>query len=134
MPRLLLLLLLASAGCHRYPDDTPADAYRSLLSAVQREDDARTLGLLSERSRTALTARSEELAKASGGSLRPTPVDLLQADPRPPAAGQVSVRTDDGRTAVLAVSGHGAVQEVHLVNEAGHWRVSIPPLEKPGDG
>ena len=134
MPRLLALLLLASAGCHRFPDDTPVDAYRSLLSAVQRDDDARTLSLLSERSRTALLARADALSRASGGSLHPAPVDLLQADPRPPGPGQVTVRSDDGGTAVLAVTGHGGVQEVQLVNEAGHWRVSIPVLERPGDG
>ncbi|HVP62817.1 MAG TPA: hypothetical protein VMT11_19835 [Myxococcaceae bacterium] len=134
MPRLLFLVFLASAGCHRFPDDTPVDAYRSLLSAVQRDDDAKTLALLSEKSRSELTARAEQVAKASGGSLRPTPVDLLQADPRPPAPGQVSVRSEDARTAVLAVTANGTVQEVHLVNEAGHWRVSIPALEKPGDG
>ncbi|HEY1418928.1 MAG TPA: hypothetical protein VGF41_13555 [Myxococcaceae bacterium] len=134
MPRLLALLLLASAGCHRFPDDTPVEAYRSLLSAVQRDDDARTLSLLSERSRSALTARAEELARVSGGSLRPTPVDLLLADPRPPAAGQVTVKSEDARTAVLAVTAHGTTQEVHLVNEAGHWRVRIPALEKTADG
>jgi hypothetical protein len=134
VPRLLALLLLASAGCHRFPDDTPVDAYRSLLSAVQRDDDARTLSLLSERSRSALTARAEELARVSGGSLRPTPVDLLLADPRPPAAGQVTVKSEDARTAVLAVTAHGTTQEVHLVNEAGHWRVRIPALEKTADG
>ena len=61
-------------------------------------------------------------------------MDLLLADPRPPAAGQLSVRSDDGGTAVLAVTSHGGVQEVHLVREAGHWRVAIPALEKPGDG
>ena len=38
------------------------------------------------------------------------------------------------RTAVLAVSAHGTSQEVHLVNEAGHWRVRIPALEKTADG
>lgn len=134
MPRLLALLLLASAGCHRFPDDTPVEAYRSLLSAVQRDDDARTLALLSERSRAALTARAEELARVSGGSLRPTPVDLLLADPRPPAASQVTVKSEDARTAVLAVTAHGTTQEVHLVNEAGHWRVRIPALEKTADG
>ncbi|HEY1905980.1 MAG TPA: hypothetical protein VGG91_08060 [Myxococcaceae bacterium] len=134
MPRLLALLLLASAGCHRFPDDTPVEAYRSLLSAVQRDDDARTLALLSERSRAALTARAEELARVSGGSLHPTPVDLLLADPRPPAAGQVTVKSEDARTAVLAVTAHGTTQEVHLVNEAGHWRVRIPALEKTADG
>jgi hypothetical protein len=134
VPRLLALLLLASAGCHRFPDDTPVDAYRSLLSAVQRDDDARTLSLLSERSRSALTARAEGLARVSGGSLRPTPVDLLLADPRPPAAGQVTVKSEDARTAVLAVTAHGTTQEVHLVNEAGHWRVRIPALEKTADG
>ena len=134
MPRLLALLLLAAAGCHRFPDDTPVEAYRSLLSAVQRDEDARALALLTERSRSALTARAEELTRASGGTLRPAPMDLLLADPRPPAAGQLSVRSDDGRTAVLAVTSHGGVQEVHLVREAGHWRVSIPALEKPGDG
>jgi hypothetical protein len=134
VPRLLALLLLASAGCHRFPDDTPVEAYRSLLSAVQRDDDARTLALLSERSRAALTARAEELARVSGGSLRPTPVDLLLADPRPPAAGQVTVKSEDARTAVLAVTAHGTTQEVHLVNEAGHWRVRIPALEKTADG
>jgi hypothetical protein len=134
VPRLLALLLLASAGCHRFPDDTPVDAYRSLLSAVQRDDDARTLALLSEASRSALVARAETLNRASGGALHPLPVDLLQADPRPPAAAQVSVKSEDGRTAVLAVTTHGAVQEVHLVNEAGHWRVVIPGLEKHADG
>lgn len=134
MPRLLALLLLASAGCHRFPDDTPVDAYRSLLSAVQRDDDARTLALLSEASRSALLALAETLTRASGGALHPLPVDLLQADPRPPAPAQVSVKSEDSRTAVLAVTTHGAVQEVRLINEAGHWRVVIPALEKHADG
>lgn len=134
MPRLLALLLLASAGCHRFPDDTPIDAYRSLLSAVQRDDDARTLALLSEASRSALLARAEALTRATGGALHPLPVDLLQADPRPPGPTQVSVKSEDARTAVLAVSAHGTVQEVRLVNEAGHWRVVIPALEKRADG
>jgi hypothetical protein len=134
VPRLLVLLLLASAGCHRYPDDTPVEAYRSLLSAVQRDDEARLLALLSERSRAGLTHRSEALARASGGTLQPRPEDLLLADPRPPAPGQVSVRSDDGRAAVLAVTAHGSVQEVHLVREGGRWRVSIPTLETSRDG
>jgi len=134
VPRLLALLLLASAGCHRFPDDTPVEAYRSLLSAVQRDDDAHTLALLSERSRSTLLARADTLNKASGGSLHPAPVDLLQADPRPPGPTQVTVKSEDGRTAVLAVTTHGGVQEVHLVNESGHWRVVIPALEKHADG
>ena len=134
MPRLLVLLLLTSAGCHRFPDDTPVNAYRSLLSAVQRDDEARTLALLTARSRGALTARAEEITRASGGTLHPAPADLLLADPRPPGPAQITVRSDDGRHAVLAVSGGGAVQEVHLASEQGHWRVSIPALEKPGDG
>jgi hypothetical protein len=135
VPRILaLLLLLAAAGCHRYTDDTPLEAYRSLLSAVQRDDETHLLGLLSGRSRGELEARAAVLAKDSGGTLRPRPAELLMADPRPPAPGQVSVRSEDGRTAVLAVAGHGAVQEIHLVLEAGHWRVSIPALERPGDG
>jgi hypothetical protein len=134
VPRFLALLLLASAGCHRFPDDTPVEAYRSLLSAVQRDDDARTLSLLSERSRTALVARAGALTRASGGSLKPVPVDLLQADPRPPGPTQVTVKSEDGRSAVLAVTTHGGVQEVHLVNEAGHWRVVVPALEKRADG
>ena len=110
------------------------DAYRSLLSAVQRDDDARTLALLSERSRTALLARAETLTQKSGGSLHPAPVDLLQADPRPPGPTQMTVKSEDGRTAVLAVTTHAGVQEVRLVNEAGHWRVVIPALEKRADG
>lgn len=134
MPRLLALLLLAAAGCHRFPDDTPVEAYRSLLSAVQRDEDARALALLTDRSRSTLTARAQELTKASGGALHLAPMDLFLADPRPPAAGQLSVRSDDGRTAVLAVTSHGSVEEVRLVREAGHWRVVVPALEKSGDG
>jgi len=134
VPRLLVLLLLASAACHRYPDDTPVDTYRSLLSAVQRDDDARMMALLSEKSRAALTHRAEELSRVSGGTLQPKPADLLFAEPRPPAAAQVSVRSEDARTAVLAVTSHGSVQEVHLVREGGRWRVSVPALEKPADG
>jgi hypothetical protein len=134
VPRLLALLLLASAGCHRFPDDTPVDAYRSLLSAVQRDDDKRTLALLSERSRGALLARAEALGRVGGGSKNPSPVDLLEADPRPPGPTQVTVKSQDARTAVLAVTTHSGVQEVHLVNEAGHWRVVIPALEKRADG
>ncbi len=134
MPRLLALLLLASAGCHRFPDDTPVEAYRSLLSAVQRDDDGRILALLSERSRSELLSRADAITRASGGSLHPAPVDLLQADPRPPGPTQVAVKSQDARTAVLAVTTHSGVQEVQLVNEAGHWRVVIPALEKRADG
>ena len=76
------------------------------------------------------TGFDDALALLGSGAL---PVDLLLADPRPPAANQVTVKSEDGRTTVLAVTAHGTTQEVHLVNEAGHWRVRIPALEKTGD-
>jgi len=134
VPRLLALLLLASAGCHRYPDDTPADAYRSLLAAAQRDDEERVLSLLSDRSRTELSSRVQQLVRASGGALRASPADYLIPERHSPPPSAVTVRSEDGKAAVLAVTVQGAVQEVHLVREGGHWRVSIPALERSGDG
>ena len=115
-------------------DDTPADAYRSFLTAVRKDKSERALELLASPTRQALTTRAQALSAASGGSLSADPAALLVGPAHPPAPTDVSVRFEDGKTAVLAVSTAGSTSEVHLRREAGHWRVSIPALEKSGNG
>ena len=134
----LLLLALVSLGCQRSPDDTPADAYRSFLNAVRKDKSERALELLSSPTRQALTRRAQALSAASGGSLSADPVAHLLGPGHPPPPTDVSVKFEDGETAVLAVSTAvstaGSTGEVHLRREAGHWRISIPVLEQIQDG
>jgi len=132
--RSLFLLILLSLGCQRSPDDTPAAAYRSFLTAVRKERNDRVLELLSADTRQALVARAKALSADSGGSLSSDPVALLLGSLHPAAPTDISVKFDDGVTAVLAVSAPGSTGEVHLRHEAGHWRISVPALEQPQDG
>jgi hypothetical protein len=131
---LLLFLALLSPGCQRYPDDTPASAYRSLLTAVRKDRSDRMLELLSTPTRQALTARARALSIESGGSLTADPAALILGSLHPPAPTDISVKFDDGERAVLAVGTGASTAEVHLRREAGHWRISIPALEQPQDG
>jgi hypothetical protein len=132
--RLLPLLALVSAGCQRFPDDTPASAYRSLGSAVQRGHEDRALELLSTPSRRALSERSQTLSTDSGGSLADDPAALAFGPAHVAAPTEVTVKSQSENSAVLAVTAGGSVSEVHLVREAGHWRISIPALEHAKDG
>lgn len=125
-----LLLALLSLGCQRSPDDTPAEAYRSFLTAVRKDKSERALELLAAPTRQAITDRAQALSAASGGSLSADPAALLLGAGRPPPPTDVSVKFDDGETAVLAVSTAGSTGEVHLRREAGHWRISVPALER----
>jgi len=98
--------------------------------------------LLSSPTRQALTRRAQALSAASGGSLSADPVAHLLGPGHPPPPTDVSVKFEDGETAVLAVSTAGSTAvstagstgEVHLRREAGHWRISIPVLEQIQDG
>jgi hypothetical protein len=132
--RLLPLLALVSAGCQRFPDDSPASAYRSLVSAVQRGHEDRALELLSTPSRRALSERSQALSAHSGGSLADDPAALAFGPAHVPAPTEVTVKSQGETSAVLAVAAGGSVSEVHLVREAGHWRISIDALEHSQDG
>jgi hypothetical protein len=132
--RLLFLLALVSAGCQRFPDDTPATAYRSLLSAVQRGHEDRALELLSTASRRALSERSQALSARSGGSLSDNPAALAFGPAHVPAPSEVNVKSQGESSAVLAVTAGGSVSEVNLVREAGHWHISIAALEHLKDG
>jgi hypothetical protein len=132
--RFLPLLALVSAGCQRFPDDTPLNAYRSLVSAVQRGHEDRALELLSAASRKGLSERSRALSARSGGSLNDDPATLAFGPGRLPAPTEVTVKSQGTDSAVLAVTAGGTVSEVRLVREAGHWRISIPGLEHPKDG
>lgn len=136
-----LLLALLSLGCQRFPDDTPVEAYRSFLIATRKDPATgdvqhkeRTLELLSGATRQALITRAAALSVASGGSLAADPVGLLVGSGRPAASPDVSVKFDDGDTAVLAVTTGGTTGEVHLRREAGRWRISVPALEQMKDG
>jgi hypothetical protein len=129
-----ILLALVSLGCQRSPDDTPSAAYLSFLTAVRKDQSERALELLSTATRQAITTRARALSVASGGSLSGDPAALLLGPGRPASPTDVSVKFDDGETAVLAVTTAGGISEVQLRREAGHWRISVPALEQIQDG
>ena len=129
-----LLLALLCLGCQRFPDDTPTAAYRSFLTAVRKERNDRVLELLSTATRQGLTARAKALSADSGGSLSAEPTAMLIGALHPAAPSEITVKFDDGQSAVLAVGTAGGSGEVHLRHEAGHWRIRVPALEQLQDG
>jgi len=92
------------------------------------------LELLSTATRQGLTARAKALSADSGGSLSADPTAMLIGALHPAAPSEITVKFDDGQSAVLAVGTAGGSGEVHLRHEAGHWRIRVPALEQLQDG
>ncbi len=121
-----LLLLLSATACNRPRFDTPLNAYLSFTRLLQKEDLKGAYQALSTATRTELEARSQALAKASGGSLRNEPIfHLFTPGLRPSEVTNVEVVKEEADSAVLGVQSGGQRQEVKMVREAEGWRVDL---------
>jgi hypothetical protein len=128
LPALLLLALLATAGCRRPAG--PAETYRVFAAAVRAGDADAAWARLSGRSREELDARAKAAAARAGGVVPASGKDLVLGDLayEAPRLKNVTVLRESQDAAVLSVEVEGATgaREVSLVRESGVWRVVLP--------
>jgi hypothetical protein len=131
-PLLLLTVLLALGGCNRVRFDTPVNAYTSFLGLVQTREYPKAYAALSQATRDALTARAEAVAKASGGSVKPEPLELFFANVVPPSdVTGVTLLREEGDVATVRVLSSGQPSEVRMVREASGWKVDLSASLQP---
>lgn len=129
---LLVLALLALGGCGKAQFSTPKDAYTAFHAHVKRGDYKAAYAALSQGTKAALTARSQELKDTSGGKVDLEPYELLFMNSAPPAdvTDNTLVR-EEGDVATLRVVSSGQAREVRLVREASGWKVDLSDSLKP---
>ncbi|MDX2009743.1 MAG: hypothetical protein SFW67_06120 [Myxococcaceae bacterium] len=140
-----LLVVLALLGCPKATVDSPEGAFRLWADAMRRTDVKTAFSLVSTKSQAALSAQSKALADASKGSLKDEPATLLVSPRRAAPVVGVTVATNDGARAELAVTtcrealdergacptGADVQERVTMVKEAQRWAVELPELVKP---
>lgn len=131
-PLPLLLVLLALGGCNRPRFDTPVNAYTTFVRLVQRREYKQAYAALSQATRDALTARAQAVAKASGGTVKPEPLDLFFANVIPPSDVEgVSLVREEGDVATVRVLSSGQPNEVRMVKESSGWKVDLSESLQP---
>jgi hypothetical protein len=145
MPRVAAFVLLASVGCQKPSADSPEGAFRLFAEAMRKSDVKTAFGLLSEKSKATLGAKSKALAEASKGTLKDEPSVLLVSPRRASPLVSVAVQEADATRAVLTVTTcrealdvggtcpkDADVQErVTMVKEVQRWAVDLPELVTP---
>lgn len=144
-PTSVLLCVLALLGCPKATVDSPEGAFRLWADAMRRNDVKVAFGLVSAKGQAALGAQSKALAEASKGTLKDEPATLLVSPRRAAPVVAVTVATNDGARAELAVTtcreavdergacpaGADVQERVTMVKEAQRWAVELPKLVKP---
>jgi hypothetical protein len=144
---LLVLLLLACAGCGGAPtDDTPAGAVRLFVDAMERSNaDRRGLEdayhLLSETTRERLVARARMTAALGAAEREPWEMLVegtahVRFAPRPGGFREHLDASDPDRATVTVTgSQSGQIAEIPLVREENGWRVvlEVPELTAPNE-
>ncbi|MFL5356811.1 hypothetical protein [Archangium sp.] len=130
---LLLLALLALAGCNRPNYETPVKAYQSFLQSAQRGDDKKAYAALSQPTQELLQARAQAAATASGGAVKADPVAFFFANVPPPAdVTQVSPSGEEGGVATVSVKSSNGTSQVRMVREPTGWKIDLTQsLQQP---
>jgi hypothetical protein len=127
---LLLLSLLALCACRG--TDTPVKAYMTFHEQMKKGSYKEAYAALSQGTRDALTARTQALKEASGGSVKATPEELLFTNsPTPSDVTDVTLAREEGDVATVRMLSAGQVQEVRLVREASGWKIDLSEFLKP---
>lgn len=126
----ILTLTLAGAlsGCSRPRWDKPDEAYKAFSGALRRNEIKTAWDGLSEGTRKAAEARSKEVSKASGGSVKDEPMIMFFASGyKPLPQGELRVAKEEGQTAVVevAISDGGVTQSQKMVKEGDRWVVDL---------
>jgi hypothetical protein len=122
----LVLGLGLLPGCRREPSAaTPELAYRTFAEALQRGQARAAWGLLSEKTKERVKAKSKELSELSKGAITDQPEVLLFQGSRPGAVSSITQLSADETTATLQVVTATGTTEVKLVRDSGKWFVDL---------
>jgi hypothetical protein len=130
---LLLLALLALAGCGRARSDSPESAYRAFHQAVQRQEYKAAYAALSKPTQETLQARAQAAAQASGGSVKADPLAFFFANVPPPAdVTEVTLSSEEGDVARVGVVSSSGKSLVRMIREPSGWKVDLTEsLQQP---
>jgi hypothetical protein len=121
---LLVLALLALGGCKR--PDTPVNAYTSFHEQLKKGEYKKAYGALSQATRDTLTARTQAMKDASGGTVKAEPYELLFTNSAPPSdVTDVTLVREEGDVATVRVLSSGQAHEVRLVHEPSGWKIDL---------
>jgi hypothetical protein len=130
---ILVLALLALGGC-RIRSDTPRDAYMAFHEDLRKQKLKEAYAALSQKTRDELSARTQALKEASGGTMKTEPHELLFANYTPPGdvdVADVTLVREEGNEATVRVLSSGQTREVRLVREASGWKIDLSESLKP---
>lgn len=122
--RTLSAALFLMLACQSPAPQTPVETYLGFLKDLRAGDEAAAYALLSQPTRSALDARAQAVAKASGGTVKPDATAMVFGAPPPPPSSVALVR-EDAQQALLQVGEADGGTQVHLVREAGAWRIDL---------
>lgn len=125
--RTAALVLLLCLACRPPAPQTPVQTYLGFVHDLHEGDAAAAYALLSKPTQQALQSRADAVAKASGGSVKPDPVTLVFQGPPPTPPSEVKLVQQSGGQAIVQVTGPQGSEQVHLVQEAGSWRIDLTP-------
>jgi uncharacterized lipoprotein len=112
--------------------DTPVEAYKSFVKAIQKGEVKTAFGGLSQQTQSTLRQRAKELSTASGGAIKDEPEALLLAPGAPrESLSEVKLERQDGNRAVV-VAAAGNRQAVPMVREGSAWKLDLAEFINPG--
>jgi hypothetical protein len=144
--RLVLLIVVGLSGCQRAPPTTPDGTFRVFTEALKKQDAKTAFSMLTQKSRSALEARSKALADASKGTVKDEPALLAFRTPNQASPViSITVSQSDDAKAVLEVktcrlpldasgacpAGADVQERVTMMKEAQRWAVELPELVTP---
>lgn len=124
--RILWAVFLVVGGCQPARPSGPEAAYRAFEDAVTHQNAAGAWALLSASSQRGIEARVKAASEAFPGQIAPEPSSVLIQSGVRTVAGAVTVKSHDGRHAVLEIALDSGRRDVEMVEENGQWRVALP--------
>ena len=121
----LALVLCAAWGCQRAQAESPEDAYRAFLRAIQKDEDTTAFATLSTPSRQALEVRAHAASDASGGAIPADAAKLLSGYARPAPVTEIRTMQEDHTHVTLEVTAGGEKSQVKMVQERQGWRIDV---------
>jgi hypothetical protein len=124
-PTVWIGLWLAFSPACNARSETPVEAYKSFVRAVQKGDSKTAFAALSNQAQSRLRQRAKEISAASEGAVKDEPEALLIPPSAPrEALSEVKLERQEGNRAVINAAAGNRLQ-VPMVRESGAWKIDL---------